>query len=154
MGQLLNMALILGTLGCGTMAGIYYAFSGFIMRAFATTGPTTATDAMVAINRVILKSSFMPLFFGSSLLCLALLIAALILRPNGYPLIAIGAAVYLVGMLGVTILRNVPLNQLLDAQGAAIWPEYLRNWTMWNHLRTASSLIAAALFCLSLLIRA
>lgn len=154
MGQLLNMALILATLGCGVMAGIYCAFSGFIMRALATTGPATGTEAMVAIYRVILKSSFMPLFFGSSLLCLALLIAALILRPAGHLPMAIGAAVYLAGMLGVTILRNVPLNQLLDAQGAVIWPEYLRNWTLWNHIRTASSLIAAALFCLSLLTRA
>ena len=154
MGQMLNMALILGTLGCGAMAGIYYAFSGFIMRAFAATGPATAVEAMTAINRVILKSGFMPLFFGSCLLCLGLLIAALILRPAGYLPMASGAAVYLAGMLGVTILRNVPLNQLLDAQGAAVWPEYLRSWTLWNHLRAVSSLIAAALFCLSLLIRA
>lgn len=154
MGQLLNMALILGTLSCGAMAGIYYAFSGFIMRAFATTGPTTGTEAMIAVNRVILKSSFMPLFFGSCLLCLGLLIAALVLRPGGYTLIATGAAVYLAGMLGVTVLRNVPLNQLLDAQAAAVWPQYLRSWTLWNHLRAASSLIAAALFCVSLLTRA
>lgn len=86
MGPALNGALILGALSCGAMAGIYYAFSGFILRAFESVGPDTAAKAMVAINRTILQSGFMVLFFGSSLLCLGLLVAALILRPPGYGL--------------------------------------------------------------------
>ena len=150
MGAALNGALILGALSCGAMAGIYYAFSGFILRAFDSTGPDAATKAMVAINRTILQSGFMVLFFGSSLLCLGLLVAALILRPPGYGLIASGAAVYLIGMLALTILRNVPLNDLLAARGAAFWPSYLRDWSFWNHIRAAASALAALAFCLTL----
>ena len=151
MVQLLNMALVLGTLGCGAMAGIYYAFSGFIMRALDTTGPETATPAMVAINQIILGSGFMVLFFGTSLLCLVLLIAALILQPPGHRLIAGAAGTYLLGMLAVTMLRNVPLNQALAIQGVPAWPDYLRDWSFWNHIRTAASAVAAAGFGTALL---
>ncbi|MBA4491106.1 DUF1772 domain-containing protein [Paracoccus sp. S1E-3] len=150
----LDGALVLGILGCGAMAGLYYAFSGFILRALDATGPDPATAAMVAINRVILQSSFMGLFFGSCLLSVGLLMAALILRPAGFGLIAAGAAVYLIGMLAVTVLRNVPLNDMLALRGTESWPLYMRSWGCWNHIRAASSLIGATLFCLSLLNRA
>ncbi len=150
MGAVRDGALILGALGCGAMAGIYAAFSGFIMRALDATGATAATQAMVSINRVILQSGFMALFFGSSLLCGGLLVAALVARPPGHAVILAGATIYLIGMLGLTILRNVPLNNMLAARGAEFWPTYLRDWTFWNHLRTAASALAAAAFGLAL----
>ena len=150
MGMAWTGALILGVLGCGAMAGIYFAFSGFIMRALDATGAAPATQAMIAINRVILQSGFMALFFGSSLLCLGLLIGALVARPPGHALIVGGAAVYLLGMLALTMLRNVPLNNLLAEGGAAVWPAYLRDWRFWNHFRAAASALAAAAFCLAL----
>ena len=54
----------------GLMAGIYAAFSGFIMRSIATIGTASAITAMNAINTVILKSAFMPLFFGSTIVAI------------------------------------------------------------------------------------
>lgn len=53
-------------------------------------------------------------------------------------------------MLALTILRNVPLNDLLAARGAAFWPSYLRDWGFWNHIRAAASALAALAFCLAL----
>lgn len=49
---------------------------------------------------------------------------------------------------------NVPGNNALAAvqpgseQGAALWADYLRTWTNWNHVRTVASLAAAAAFTL------
>ncbi len=63
----------------------------------------------------------------------------------------IGAAVYLVGTIGVTMALNVPLNNQLaamDANAAAsadVWLAYVRDWTMWNHVRTIAALIAAVM---------
>lgn len=54
------------------------------------------------------------------------------------------------------MVRNVPLNNALAAvtpEHAATngtWSRYLNRWTAWNHLRTASSLGAAALLTLAL----
>ncbi len=150
MGAVPGGALILAALCCGAMAGIYAAFSGFILRALDSLGPGAAAQAMAAINRIILQSGFMLLFFGSSLLCLGLLVAAVAMRPPGAALIAGGAAIYLLGMLAVTILRNVPLNDMLAVQGAQGWAVYLRDWRLWNSLRAAASGLAALCFCLAL----
>ncbi|NJP11062.1 MAG: DUF1772 domain-containing protein [Leptolyngbyaceae cyanobacterium RU_5_1] len=52
----------------------------------------------------------------------------------------------------VPIAFNVPLNDALavvksnSTEGAALWANYLKNWTFWNHVRTIASLVAAALF--------
>ena len=92
-----RMALIAATLGCAAMGGIYYAFSGFIMRALAEITPEAGQAAMVSINRVILGSGFIWLFFGSSLLCAGLLVVSPWLGPGLW--IAAGAALYLIGML-------------------------------------------------------
>ena len=93
----LRMALIAATLGCAAMGGIYYAFSGFIMRALAEITPEAGQAAMVSINRVILGSGFIWLFFGSSLLCAGLLVVSPWLGQGLW--IAAGAALYLIGML-------------------------------------------------------
>jgi uncharacterized membrane protein len=106
---------------------------------------------------VILKSWFMPLFFGTTLASAALVVIGLSrLRAPGSVLLIAGGLVYVAGMFGVTMFCNVPLNNALQAvttesrTGTAIWNDYLRRWTRWNHLRTASCLIAAALFILRL----
>ena len=55
-------------------------------------------------------------------------------------------------MRRVTVALNVPLNDRLaafdpaDPGAAAFWAHYLRRWTLWNHVRTAASAIAAAGF--------
>jgi uncharacterized membrane protein len=143
-------------LGCALLGGVYFAFSAFIMRALREAGMPGVT-AMNAINRVILKSGFMPLFLGTTLASAVLAVIGL-LRPHapGSWLLIGGGLLYVAGMFGVTMLCNVPLNNALQAvttesrTGMAIWNDYLRRWTLWNHLRTASCLIAAALFMLAL----
>ena len=58
--------------------------------------------------------------------------------------------------MAVTIARNVPLNDRLaalergDTGGAALWEEYLDRWTAWNHVRTVTSLAAAAALTVAL----
>ena len=70
--SMLALSLTVATIGAGLMAGVYFAFSGFIMRSLDQLGASQAADAMNAINEVILRSWFMVLFFGSTLLYAAL----------------------------------------------------------------------------------
>ncbi|MFL2096705.1 anthrone oxygenase family protein [Marinilactibacillus psychrotolerans] len=62
------------------------------------------------------------------------------------------------GCFLVTGTRNVPLNNQLEAVNAEdngsqdVWERYLKSWTMWNHIRTASSLIAMICFTLEIYI--
>ncbi len=144
-------------LGCALLGGVYFAFSAFIMRALRESGMAGVT-AMNAVNRVILRSAFMPLFFGTTLASVVLAAGALMhVRVAGslYPIA--GGLLYVGGMFGVTMLCNVPLNNALQnvqaesRTGMAIWNDYLRRWTLWNHVRTVSCLGAAALFLVTLL---
>lgn len=56
------------------------------------------------------------------------------------------------GAFGVTIVFNVPRNDVLaavapaSAEGATLWANYLSTWTAWSHVRTAAALAAAAAF--------
>ena len=144
-------------LSSGLMAGVYFAFSGFIMKAFSKIETAQSVAAMNSINEVILRSLFMPVFFGSSIISFLLVVVAFVYwgeTDAGLTLIA--GMVYFVGMFACTVVFNVPLNNALARVGAdsdnaqQIWSRYLSTWTKWNHLRTVSSLITCAL-CIWLL---
>ena len=142
-------------LGCGLLGGLYFAFSFFIMRALDSLGPATGAAAMSAVNVFILRSLFMPVFLLTSLASVVLIVMGTLRWPEpGSALLVAGGSVYFVGMFVVTMVCNVPLNNELQAQGAAsidaAWRRYLVTWTRWNHVRTLASLAASALFIAAL----
>lgn len=143
-------------LGCGLLAGVYFAFSAFIMTALRRAGHA-GTTAMNSINTVILRSPFMPLFLGTTLAAATLAVCgALELSSLRGQLMLAGGFLYVGGMFGVTLLFNVPLNDALAAvsaesrTGTALWNDYLLRWTRWNHVRTLSCLAATAAFIAAL----
>lgn len=147
---LITVLLWVAALGSGLMAGVYFAFSAFIMQAFAKIETSQSIAAMNAINQTILRSWFMPVFFGSSIVSVLLIITALInWGEAGSGLTLIAGAVYFVGMFICTIVFNLPLNNMLaesEETGAREdWSRYLKTWTRWNHLRTLSSLLTCSL---------
>jgi uncharacterized membrane protein len=143
--------------GCGVMAGVYLAFSGFVMTALSRIDQASGVAAMNSINTVILRSLFMPLFFGTTVAALILAVVALLRwgTPGALSMF-VGGVAYVLGMFGVTMLFNVPLNNVLQAaepsvaDAATTWARYLREWTMWNHVRTVASTVACALFIFAL----
>ena len=144
-------------LGCGLMAGVYFTFSTFAMRAFAKIDTPSGILAMQSINQVIQTSLFLPLFFATSLASLiAIGVSVVADEAPGTAWAAMGGAVYFIGMFLCTILFNVPLNNRLDAvdpesdEGAEMWALYLSTWTPWNHVRTVACTIAMALFIVAL----
>ena len=155
MDTLTSVLLWFCALGCGLLAGLYFAFSVFIMTALDRLGPAAGAAAMNSINTTILRSLFMPLFLLTSFASLALaVIGAIRWEQPGAWLLICGGIVYFVGMFVVTMMFNVPLNnQLMASTGPeieAVWRRYVLLWTRWNHLRTLSSLAASALFIAAL----
>ncbi len=150
--SMISLALTIAAIGAGLMAGVYFAFSAFIMRAFDRLGAARAADAMNAINEVILRSWFMVLFFGSTLLY-AIVAAFAVFDPDlaGRWILFAAGAVYVVGMFLCTVVFNVPLNNRLaesaseDSRKGVTWAHYLKHWTRWNHLRGFCSLAAQIL---------
>jgi uncharacterized membrane protein len=64
--------------GCGLIAGTFFAFSVFVMRALAARPAPGGTAAMQSINVVVLNPVFLGVFVGSAVLCVAAAIASLI----------------------------------------------------------------------------
>ena len=149
--QIQPWLLGLAALTTGVMAGIYFAFSAFIIKALQALPGEIGVAAMNSINRVILQSAFIPLFFASSALALLLILWP----PTTAPVLTVSAGViYLVGMLLCTVVKNIPLNKRLQSATAAKrsqqWQHYLVYWLRWNHSRTLSSLLACALYLTAL----
>ena len=139
------------------MAGVFFAFSTFVMKALARLPPNEGIAAMQSINVAAVNSWFLAAFLGTSAACLLVLIAAIIqwTDPSTAFLLP-GALTYLVGCFLVTIVFNVPMNDALTALApdapdrAARWAGYLAEWTTWNHIRTAAALAASALLIIGL----
>jgi uncharacterized membrane protein len=155
--QIIFVLTLLAALGCGLVAGVFFAFSTFVMKALARLASNEGIAAMQSINVVVLNRWFMTVFLGTAVVCLVLLILSL-LRWNeaGAACLLAGAVLYLVGTLLVTIVFNVPRNEALaaiaptDPLSPPLWTRYVAEWTTWNHVRTAAALAAAAAFTIAL----
>jgi len=86
-------------LGCGLMAGVFFASSAFVMKALARLPPATGIAAMQSINVAAITPAFMGALFGTATLCVVLAVAALSMW--GEP----GAAWLLVGGLRAGLRR-------------------------------------------------
>ncbi len=151
---------LFAALGCGVIAGVFFAFSTFVMIALARLKPAQGIAAMQAINITAINPLFMAALFGTALACMLLAVSSVLkLHQPGAVYLLVGSLLYLVGTLGVTIAFNVPLNEALarvepdSTAGASLWPNYLTNWTFWNHIRTAAALAAAASLTIALCAR-
>jgi uncharacterized membrane protein len=143
-------------IGCGLVAGVFFAFSTFVMPALDRLQANQGIAAMQSINITAINPLFMLTLFGTAIACVFLGIATLSNwhQPNAIYLL-IGSLLYLVGAIGVTIGCNVPLNDALaivdpnSPEGATLWAKYLINWTFWNHVRTVAAIGATLAFTIA-----
>jgi uncharacterized membrane protein len=148
-----NILILISALGCGLIAGAFFAFSSFVMGALGKLPPSQGIAAMQSINVVVINPIFLGVLFGTAALALFLGFGAI--RHLGDPRaiwIVAGTGLYVIGTVLVTMVFNVPLNNALAAvdpasgESAAVWADYLRNWTNWNHVRGLAALAASGAF--------
>jgi uncharacterized membrane protein len=153
MNTVVSGLLWFSAVGCGLLGGLYFAFSAFIMTSLGRIEQGSGIAAMNAINADIVRSLFMPLFLLTTLAGAALVVFAIVRwgEPGAMAML-LGGIVYVLGMFVVTMTFNVPLNNALAAvdhaalDAAMVWPRYLREWTLWNHVRTVACTAATILF--------
>ncbi|MBM3547103.1 MAG: DUF1772 domain-containing protein [Alphaproteobacteria bacterium] len=149
--------LFAGALGSGLIAGVFFAFSSFVMVALGRLPAAQGIAAMQSINIVVINRWFLGALLGTAAISLALLALSLARWGDGAAVWGLaGSVLYLVGTIGVTRRFNIPLNDALaavepaSAEGAAVWARYLVEWTNWNTLRTVAPLAAGASYILAL----
>jgi len=157
-GGLLVPLTLLAALGSGLVGGVFFGFSGFVMRALARLRPAQGIAAMQSINVVAVTPPLMIALFGSALACVALVVSSLFKwREPVAMLRLVSGGLFLVGTVLVTLVRNVPMNDALaavdpdSADGAAQWVRYVPEWTAWNTVRTVAALAASAALTVALL---
>jgi len=153
MDMIFNILLWVMAIASGLMAGIYFAFSTFIMQSLAAIQPECGISSMQSINKIILKSMFMPVFLSSTVISIFTAGLALYQWGEAGTLAALTAsALYFIGMFVLTAAVNVPLNNKLaihrpeSDEAKIIWHEYSKKWTRANHVRALSSLLSMILF--------
>ncbi|WP_259782561.1 anthrone oxygenase family protein [Aestuariispira ectoiniformans] len=152
----LASAILAAAVGSSLIAGVFFAFSSFVMAGLRNVPVAQGVAAMQAINVTVLRSTFLAVFMATAVLS-ALLIVVAVLRWGrpGCMYIVVGGLCYVIGSFLVTAVFNVPLNDKLALVGgdalemAEVWGVYLRDWMLWNHVRTVFSLLAALFFILA-----
>lgn len=112
---------------------------------------------MQSINVRAVTPALMTVLFGTAVAGIAVAIWTLT-AAGGQPVgwVLAGSIVYLLGIPGVTMAFNVPLNNRLDRldpaapEAATVWDEYVTKWTRWNHIRVVTGLVAAVAFIIAL----
>lgn len=146
-----TVLLLLFCIGAATIGGVFFAFSTFVMKALAQLLASGGTAAMQRINVVVLNPLFLGTFMGTAVLGVGGAVHAILSwQAVRSPLLLAAALLYVLGSFAVTMARNVPMNDRLarlapaSPEAAAYWPVYVREWSRWNHVRTAASLASAA----------
>ncbi len=155
MGKLIIITVVASIVGGGLVTGLLFAFSNFVMRALAQLPNEQGMFAMQRINETIINPIFLGLFLGTPVLCAVVAVqSATVLNEPGRLYLLIGSIAYLIGPLGITMLFNVPLNNLLArsdcTQADDIWPRYQSRWQRWNHIRTYVGVASTAFMTVGL----
>lgn len=147
--------VLLACVGAGTVGGVFFAFSSFVMKALSDLPTAQGVAAMQRINVVVLNPAFLTLFMGTTVLGAACVAVAFFpWSASRSPLLISAGLLYVVGSFVVTVRFNVPMNNRLErlatdsAEAADYWPQYVHQWGRWNHVRALAS--AASCVCSAL----
>jgi uncharacterized membrane protein len=129
----LDLVTLLCAVGCGLVAGFFFAFSICVMKALAKLPPEQGIAAMQSINVVVINPWFLTVFFGVAAACALLIVASLLQwhDPRASYWLC-GGVLYLIGTVLVTRLFNVPRNDTLEvvspanSEAANLWVAFLQ----------------------------
>ncbi|HVX45045.1 MAG TPA: anthrone oxygenase family protein [Mycobacteriales bacterium] len=147
---------VVTALGAGLSAGVFFAFSTFVMKGIGKIPPASGIRAMQSMNKYAPNSLFGAVLFATAGLCVFLSVTALRrLREPSSIYLLVGSGAFLVAII-VTVVYHIPHNDSLAglnpnaADSAAEWNSFQTGWNAWNHVRTLSSLVGAVAFTLAL----
>jgi uncharacterized membrane protein len=147
-----NIVLLLAALSTALMAGLFYNWTSAITVGLHRLPDKEYIAAMQSINRAIQNPVFFLSFFGAAIL---LPVCSYLhyqhpVTAKFYILLA-AAIFYLAGVMAVTILGNIPLNNLLDKfnfqnasldDAAKLRFAFEAKWNTLNTIRTVCSCIS------------
>lgn len=135
------------------IGGLFYAYSCSVILGLGKLSDAEYLKAMQSINREILNPVFFMSFMGTAVL---LPIMTFMLRGQNpaFLFLLLATLAYLIGIFGVTMVGNVPLNNQLDqfdivnSSTEAIKKMrdgFENRWNFLNHIRSVCSIVSIIL---------
>ena len=158
-----NTILVITATTTALMAGLFYSYSCSVNLGLGRLPDAAYITSMISINRAIQNPVFFISFLGTPLL-----LPLSTYLNYGQPIsirfwfLLVATVVYLIGVFGVTVLGNIPLNRMLDVFDiqAASMEEIARQrvkfegpWNKLNNIRTLASTLAIILVVIACLNR-
>lgn len=141
------IVLVVSATTAGLTAGLFFAWSCSVMPGLGRVSHAVFIAAMQSMNRAIQNPLFFSCFFGTALL---LPVSSYLYYgiATVFELLTGAMIIYWAGVIGITILGNVPLNNRLEDFQLAlaseddmlkIREEFESRWNRLNHVRTIAS---------------
>lgn len=151
MPEWITLAVMIGAaVTSGLMAGVFLAFSTFVMAGLRDLPDAQGLAAMQAVNRRAPTGVFIVALLAAAVLALAAIVTAFLPWTPASWLVVTGGLASL-GQFAMTVAFHVPRNERLavlatdDPASPDAWRAYARVWTAGNHVRTALSLAGLVL---------
>jgi uncharacterized membrane protein len=131
----------------GLMAGYFWSMHHTIMPGLAQIDPSAAMLAMQSMSQIGDSAMFGIVFFGATLLHLAVVIDCVVHWRGVAPkIIFVASSLFLVGVALTTMAAQGPLADMIamiDADSptfASDWADFANPWSTWNDLRAGASI--------------
>tara|TARA_B100000497_G_C7499636_1_gene305155 strand:+ start:147 stop:641 length:495 start_codon:yes stop_codon:yes gene_type:complete len=157
-----TIILALAILLTGLMAGIFFTWSNAVKPGIGKLSDIEYLRALQSMNRVILNNAFKIIFLGAIIAVALVPVFYFNLYPkNIFWLFVFTLVIYWIGVFGVTVSGNIPLNEILDKTNLeSITSEEIKilrksievKWNNFNLIRCISSGITFILLIVSFLI--
>ena len=146
----------------GIMAGIFFTWSNAVKPGIGKLSDLEYLNALQSMNRVILNGAFLIVFVGAIIAVALVPLFHFHLYPkNIFWLFICILLIYWIGVFGVTVFGNIPLNEILDKTNLeTITLEEIKTlrssienkWNNFNLIRSISSGITFLLLILTILL--
>ena len=156
-----TIILALAILLTGLMAGIFFTWSNAVKPGIGKLSDIEYLTALQSMNRVILNNAFKIIFLGAIIVVALVPVFYFNLYPkNIFWLFVFTLVIYWIGVFGVTVSGNIPLNEILDKTNLeSITHEEIKTlrksielkWNNYNLIRCISSGITFILLIVSFL---
>ncbi len=153
-----NLTLFAATLLVGLTAGLCFTWGNAVTPGIGQLDDLNYLRAFQKMNRSIENPLFFTVFFGAFFVGIAALYANKGGSPEHFRLILIALGLYFLGVVLVTVLGNVPLNQFLDKTDLtnsslkelqALRKRFEQPWNRFHSIRILAAIISFALLIIA-----
>lgn len=149
-----EIILTITTLFSALMAGLFFAFTFSVMPGLGKLPDAEFIKAMQSINKAIQNPIFFICFFGILIFLPLSTYSYYSKQTTVFWLLLIATVIYFIGVFGVTVFGNIPLNSRLDkfntlsADAKSIMEQRILfeiSWNRFNAIRTVCSILSLVL---------